>query len=616
MFRTLVLVSFVWVASMAYGGDRPNIVWLSCEDMSPNLGCYGDPVAKTPNIDQLASRGVRFTNACSVAGVCAPSRSSIITGIYPSSLGTHLMRCQAPLPDFVKTFPTYLREAGYYCTNNQKTDYQFKPPAGTWDESSNKAHWRNRKKKDQPFFAVFNFTGSHESAIVSALLNSQVSSGLPKTSREEAAKTLPPYYPDTPAIREEWGRYYDGIAATDRWVGERLRELEDAGELDNTIVFFWSDHGMGIPRGKRTIYDSGVRVPLIVTFPSASNNAPKQSVDDRLISLMDMGPTVLNLAGLPQPEKLDGQPFLGPNLPEPRSALFLIRDRMDERYDIRRGVRTKDFKYILNLNPWQPVYQHVAYGEQSTIMKEIRRLKSTGELKVQGIAADDNKPVEELYDLKNDPHETINLAKSPEHQETLRSLQQKQKDWSEQTRDLGLMPEAEIARREKSAGSRYAILHSDGGLDLVRRLRDTALAAVEPDRNNNALVVALDDFDPAVRYWGIVGLSHLQDDREAYRSQVIKGATGQPPVVQAAAGDFLVLSGAVENGLAKLKECLHDPSPWVRLEAATFAEQLGEQALPLIEDLKQAARGDANEVNGNRYPIAVAKHALERLGQK
>jgi HEAT repeat protein len=178
------------------------------------------------------------------------------------------------------------------------------------------------------------------------------------------------------------------------------------------------------------------------------------------------------------------------------------------------------------------------------------------------------------------------------------------------------MPEAEIARREKSAGSRYAILHSDGGLDLVRRLRDTALAAVEPDRNNNALVVALDDFDPAVRYWGIVGLSHLQDDREAYRSQVIKGATGQPPVVQAAAGYFLVLSGAVENGLAKLKECLHDPSPWVRLEAATFAEQLGEQALPLIEDLKQAARGDANEVNGNRYPIAVAKHALERLGQK
>lgn len=616
MFRTFLLASFVGVVSSAYAGNRPNIVWLSCEDMSPNLGCYGDPVAKTPNIDKLAARGIRFTNACSVAGVCAPSRSSIITGIYPSSLGTHLMRCQASLPDFVKTFPTYLRQAGYYCTNNQKTDYQFKPPAGTWDESNNKAHWRNRKNKDQPFFAVFNFNGSHESAIVSALLNNQVTSGLPKTSRAEAARTLPPYYPDTPAVREEWGRYYDGISATDRWVGEHLRELEEAGELGNTVIFFWSDHGMGIPRGKRTIYDSGVRVPLIVAFPSTSKETSKESIDDRLISLMDLGPTVLNLAGLPQPEKLDGRPFLGQNLPEPSSALFLIRDRMDERYDIRRGVRTKDFKYILNLNPWQPVYQHVAYGEQSTIMKEIRRLKNSGELRVRGIAADDIKPVEELYDLKADPYETNNLAQSSEHQETLRSLREKQRDWSEETRDLGLMPEAEIARREKSAGSRYAILHSDGGLDLVRRLREAALAAVDPNGNEKSLAAALSDPDPAVRYWGIVGLSHLSEHRETHRDQVIEGVQNQPPAIQVAAGYYLVVSGSEEDGISRLKEGLHDPSPWVRLEAVTFAEQLGERALPLLDDLKRAAKGDANEVNGNRYPIAVSKYVLESIGQK
>jgi len=615
MFRAAALLGLFIIACEGRAGDLPNIVWLSCEDMSPNLGCYGDPVAKTPNIDKLASRGIRFTNACSVAGVCAPSRSSIITGIYPSSLGTHLMRCQASLPEFVKTFPTYLRQAGYYCTNNQKTDYQFKPPIGTWDESSNKAHWRNRRDIDQPFFAVFNFTGSHESAIVSPLLNSQVSSGLPKTSREEAAKTLPPYYPDTPAVREEWGRYYDGIAATDRWVGERLHELEEAGVLDNTIVFFWSDHGMGIPRGKRTIYDSGVRVPLIVAYPASSKDAPKGDVDDRLISLMDLGPTVLNLAKLPQPEKLDGRPFLGSNLPESRSALFLIRDRMDERYDIRRGVRTKEFKYILNLEPWRPVYQHVAYGEQSTIMKEIRRLKHGGELRVKGIAAEETKPVEELYDLKRDPYETTNLAQSPEYQETLRSLRERQKLWSEETRDLGLMPEAEIARREPSAGTRYAILHDDGGLDLVRKLRETALAAADPDRHSSILVASLKDPDPAVRYWGIVGLGHLKDGRRAFRDLVVEGANEQPPAVQAAAGYTLVVAGSEHEGLAKLKEGLHDPSPWVRLEAATFAEELGERATPLIDDLRQSARGDAAEVNGNRYPIAVAKHVLRLLGQ-
>ena len=604
------LLSFVFAVNAA---DRPNIVWLSCEDMSPNLGCYGDPVAKTPTIDKLAARGIRFTNACSVAGVCAPSRSSIITGIYPSSLGTHLMRCQAPLPDFVKTFPTYLRQAGYFCTNNQKTDYQFKPPAGTWDESSAKAHWRHRPKKDQPFFAVFNFTGSHESAIVSAEKNNQVTKGLPKTSRDEAAKTLPPYYPDTPAVRDEWGRFYDGIAATDRWVGEHLRELEEEGLLDNTIVFFWSDHGVGLPRGKRTIYESGVNVPLVVAYPSTFKDAPKGAEDDRLVSLMDLGPTVLNLAGVPIPERIDGRPFLGPNLPPPRTELYLIRDRMDERYDIIRGVRTKQYRYIVNYQPWKPTYQHVAYGEQSTILQEIRRLKKEGTLEIKGMSDQPSKPVEELYDITKDPHEVVNLADSPEHQEILQSLRNKEIAWSDETRDLGLLPEAEIARRQTSATSRHAILRDAGGIALLTRLRQVALAAGQPEKNVDALTKSLADPDPAVRYWGIVGLGNLKEGASAFRDQVLAAIVDQPPVVHVAAGRYLARSGYLDEGLAKLRVGLEDKSPWVRLEAALFAEELGDKANPLISYLTRAAQGEEDETNGSRYPAAVARFTAKTL---
>ncbi|MHC4570133.1 MAG: sulfatase family protein, partial [Planctomycetota bacterium] len=236
---------------------RPNIVWLSCEDISPHIGCFGDDNAITPNIDQLAREGVRYTNTFTTAGVCAPCRSGIITGMYQTTIGTHHMRCKAKLPPMIKAFTTYLRAAGYYCTNNSKTDYQTSDLRDAWDESSGIAHWHKRSRR-QPFFSVFNFTGCHESGIAGESKYKSVTAKLKPSQRQDPKKLeLPPYYPDTPIVREDWKRNYELITAMDAWAGDLIGQLKADGLYDNTIIFFWSDHGVGLPRAKRWLYDSG-----------------------------------------------------------------------------------------------------------------------------------------------------------------------------------------------------------------------------------------------------------------------------------------------------------------------------------------------------------------------
>ena len=256
MPRFLILCFTLLTLPLVCFGQKnpPNILWISCEDISAHLGCYGDPHAITPHLDQLAKEGVRYTHAYTVAGVCAPNRSSIITGMHQNSIGTHHMRCRAKLPAWLKPFPMYLKEVGYYCTNNSKTDYQFSKPSPKeiWNESSSKAHWRKRPNQDQPFFAVFNFTGCHESGIASKGKYESVTKVLSPEQRQHPDKltTLPPYYPDTPITREDWKRNYELITAMDIWAGKLIQELKDAGEYENTIIFYWSDHGSRIAPGE------------------------------------------------------------------------------------------------------------------------------------------------------------------------------------------------------------------------------------------------------------------------------------------------------------------------------------------------------------------------------
>ena len=335
--------------------ERPNILWLSCEDISSHIACFGDPQAITPNLDKLATQGVRFPNTFTTAGVCAPCRSGIITGMYQTTLGTHHMRCQATLPANIRPFPALLREAGYFCTNNSKQDYQFRTPKDVWDDSSGKAHWRQNPDPTKPFFAVFNFGGCHESGIANTQKYESVTQDLSSDQRQDPAKlTLPPYYPDTPRVREDWKRNYELITAMDAWAGDLLKQLEDDGLAENTVVFFWSDHGVGLPRAKRWLYDSGTRVPLIVRIPESlphSNQALPNAIDRQLISSIDFAPTVLGLAGLSIPNHFQGRAFLGNHLSPQRSYVYGARDRMDERYDIIRSVRDQRYRYIRNYEP-------------------------------------------------------------------------------------------------------------------------------------------------------------------------------------------------------------------------------------------------------------------------
>jgi len=428
---------------------RPNILWVSFEDTNPFYGCYGDTVARTPNLDRLAAEGCRWPNAFSTAGVCAPARSAIITGLYPISLGTMHMRTahtnaatpelptpySAVVPHYVKCFSEYLRAAGYYCTNNVKTDYQFDPPRTAWDELSSNAHWRNRPDPDQPFFAVFNPTTTHESGMWPEKC--------PNPTFDPDAITLPPYFPDTPKVRLAMARMYTNIEHNDRVLGELLDQLEADGLADNTIVMHWSDHGP-LPRGKRWPYDSGTRIPMIVRWPQ---HLQPGSVTDQLVSTIDLGPTVLSLAGLPIPWHMQGQAFLGPQAAAPRDYVFISRDRYDESYDMVRAARDKRFKYIRHYRPDLPYLLWIPYRNRHPILQEMWRLHMAGKLEGPQRLMFQPRPVEELYDTQADPWEIHNLAADPAYAPEIHRLRLALDAWRDEVGDLGEMPESEMVRQ-------------------------------------------------------------------------------------------------------------------------------------------------------------------------
>ncbi len=597
--------------------DRPNILWLSCEDISAHLHCYGYPNARTPKLDRLAEQGTRYTNAFVTAGVCAPCRSAIITGMYQTSLGTHHMRCKAELPPHVKPFPTYVREAGYYCTNSSKQDYQFKTPKGVWDESSGKAHWKKRPDKDQPFFAVFNYTGCHESGIASKGKYDSVTEGLEKIDRSVAVQSLPPYYPDTPVVREDWGRYYDVITAMDRWVGEHLQALKDAGEADNTIVVYWSDHGVGLPRAKRWLYDSGMHVPLIVRIPEkyrVDGQGTPGSVSDQLVSLIDLGPTTLNLAGATVPEHVHGQAFLGANTPAPRDYVYGARDRMDERYDIIRATRDKRYKYIRNYESFKTFYQYMNTPEKGALMQEIRRVQSDGTAS-EGVAKflSPSKAIEELYDTQNDPHEMNNLAADPKYKNILERMRKTHLAWVLETRDLGLVPEAEINARQGKLGSAWAILGGDQAGTLINRLRDAASSSLEGADSLPKMRATLKDDDAAVRYWAAVGIGNLGTAGAPAKDELTLALTDDSENVRVAAARALCRMNEPGEALRVLVAVLDDGSQWARVHAANVLDEIDDQARPVLDGMKRNNAYRKGFVADGKYTVRVLNRALNEL---
>jgi arylsulfatase A-like enzyme len=434
---------------------RPNIIWISNEDMSPHLGAYGDAVARTPVLDRLAGESIRYTRAFTTAPVCAPSRAAIITGMHQNAIGAQHMRTSedrvpelpgpylAVPPFYVKAFPEYLRAAGYFTSNRAKTDYQFGEPFTIWDDLGPDAHWRNRTDRSQPFFSVFNLMVTHESQIFPT---SPARKGKPIVTNPASIK-VPPYYPDTPLVRAELARMYDNIADMDGQVGEILRQLEADGLADNTIVFYWSDHGDGVPRSKRSLYDSGLRVPLMIRWPRMSP-AIAGSVNDQLVSMVDLAPTVLAIAGVEIPTHLQGRVLVGPKTGPAPEFIFGARDRMDIEYDMMRSARDGRWLYIRNFVPELPYAGHIIYRNQSAIMQEWFRLQA--ERALTGAAAlwmRTNRPAEELYDTAADPHQVHNLAGEMAQRPTLERMRKAVGDWMARINDQGLVNEPEMVQR-------------------------------------------------------------------------------------------------------------------------------------------------------------------------
>jgi len=432
--------------------ERPNIIWIVNEDMSPeHLGAYGDTGGNTPNLDQLAREGVVYTNAFSTAGVCAPSRAALITGAYQTSIGAMHMRTigmskgnedayppghksySAVIPEGMRGFAEYLRMAGYYCTNNSKEDYQFVAPGTLWDESSKTATYRNRKNSEQPFFAVYNYSTTHES---------QVWVREQQPLRIDPSKVkIPPYYPDDSVSRAVMARFITNVMTFDDEVGELVQQLKDDGVYENTIIFYYSDHGDGMPYYKRELYDRGLKVPLIIKAPFLKPG----TTNNELVSFVDFGPTVLSLAGVKIPSSIQGQAFLGKQKASPRKYIYAARDRMDSELDRVRAVRDERFKYIRNYMTDRPNYQNVRYRLNNPLMGHILALHEEGKLtKDQERWFDETKPEEELYDTETDPWEFHNLSTDPNYKNKLEELRAAHLQWIKEFGDMGAMEEMEM----------------------------------------------------------------------------------------------------------------------------------------------------------------------------
>ncbi len=546
-FRALVPIWSALAAVLATPADadesrapvRPNILWITCEDMGPHLGCYGDAYSTSPHLDRFAKNSLRYSAVWSNAPVCAPARTALISGMYPTSIGAEHMRSLTRLPDGMTFFPRLLRDAGYYCSNNSKEDYNLTKPGGVWDESSARAHYRNRRP-DQPFFAVFNLTITHESRIRSR----------PHVLQHDLAKApIPKYHPDAPEVRHDWAQYYDNISSMDTQAGRLLAELKSDGLADSTIVWFFSDHGSGMPRNKRWPYNSGLRVPLLIHFPeplraAASKDYRPGGVSDRLTSFVDFGPTVLSLAGIEPPDWMQGHAFLGPHADSPRQYVHGFRGRMDERYDMVRSVRDSRYVYVRNYMPHLIYGQHLEYMFQTPTTVAWKNLFDAGKLNPEQAAFWKPKPPEELYDLEKDPDEVRNLAGSREHREILDRLRAEQEAHALRVRDVGFLPEHEIhARLKDSTPHDLGRNHRAVPLDRIQATAGVA-ASMRTDAVRE-LLQALQDPDGAVRYWGALGLRMrgrevVRENRQTLRAALEDAA----PNVRIVAAEALARHGA------------------------------------------------------------------------
>ncbi len=539
--------------------DRPNILWITAEDMSANLGCYGDPDAITPALDRLAKRGVRYTNAFAGAPVCTPARNGLITGMHASSLGAQHLRDWVVLPDHIKCFSEFLRNAGYYCSNNFKEDYNFRTPESAWDDSSKTAHWRNRPE-GKPFFSVFNIQGlefsTHQSRTrYDSETLKKVNESLPPNKRHTPeGVTVWPFYPDTSAVRVNLAAYHTQITKLDTKVNDILRELIEDSLVEETIVFFFADHGMGLPRGKRWLHDGGLRVPLLLRFPAKYQHvAPGKpgSVEDRLVSFIDFGPTVLSLAGVDIPKHMQGKAFLGEGESPRRDWIHGVRGRVDEVTYCSRTLHDGRYQYIRNFYPHRPRMSYCAYSEKTPIRQELRRLDKEGALSGHtDWLMQRRTPVEELYDGESDPWQLNNLADDPKYADMLAGKRELLRETMMTFGDTGMHTEMQIHRRSR--------FHEISPFEMMAEMPDAeknrildlmfmgGAGQVGPARG------ALADPSASVRYWAAVNLAISGERAAPAEAELLTALDDEDGSVRVPAAESLCNIGLAERGMPAL----------------------------------------------------------------
>ncbi|MBN2348549.1 MAG: sulfatase [Bacteroidales bacterium] len=503
--------------------ELPNILWITSEDNSAYFtNCYGNTFATTPNIDKLANQGFLYTHAYANSPVCAPARNSIITGMYAASNGNEPMRSRYKKPEQTRVYPEFLREAGYYCTNNSKTDYntQSIDPDKIWDECSSAAHYKNRPA-NKPFFAVFNLTTSHESCIHESIPGEQL--------RHDPEKVvLAAYHPDTKEMRHDYAQYYDKVEDMDAQVGRLLKELEESGEAENTIVFYYGDNGGILARSKRYVYESGTRIPLVIRIPEKYKSlfpekTPGKKVE-RLVSFVDLAPTLLSIVDIPIPDYIQGKAFLGKQKARNPEYAFMTRSRMDERFDLSRAVRDQEYRYIRNYMPFRIYGQHLDYLFRAPSARSWEAAYQEGKCNDLQRVFWNTKPVEELYKLESDPWEINNLANNPEYQDVLVRMRDALHNWMIEVKDAGLVPETEynILSENKSM---YDYMISEA-CPFEEILAAADIATLGDKKDLQTYTGYLKNENSTIRYWGATGLLILKNEAES-----------AIPNLKAAAGD-------------------------------------------------------------------------------
>lgn len=595
-FLAGLFLTALFSAGLAIADDRPNILWILSDDHSPMNGSYGDDYATTPHIDALADKGSRFKYAFSNAPVCAPARSTLITGIYPTSLGTENMRSVVHTPDEVTFFPAYLRQAGYYTVNVGKHDFNMLEPDGAWTErikEKNLTDWDRTKyfketHGNRPFFTIMNLQQAHESRI----RGSKTRNRDPENIIHSVDKApVPDYFPDTKVIRQVIAQYYDNVTEVDTNVGLILKNLVDDGLAENTIVFFFADHGTGIARSKRWPYNSGLQVPFVVYMPKKYQHLaptkPGVPVED-IVSFVDFAPTTLSLAGVDIPDYMQGRIFLGPNKQPAPEYSFGFRGRMDERFDLIRTARDKRFQYIRNYLPDLPYSQYVGtlYRLQP-VMSEWHKELDAGRL--NGVQAKwfTKKPPEELYDLENDPWETNNLANNPKYADVVARMRKATENWITEVKDTGFLTEAELAIR---AGK-----HNQAIYDLARNsdvypFEAIFKAANQASTEGATLADHLANYkspDPTIRYWGLTGMIRMGRSVQLPEDLLEKALKDDSAIVRVKAAEALCRLDNCAIGLPVLMTVLRDGVGAARLMAISVIDQLDDKAQPALEALEK-----------------------------